>query len=76
MRPISSDTDVVRLAERLVVVHRASAEQPRIVFDQDGRLLAGKNFTFEDDLADVESVPKKMGKRARGLRDFRQRSTR
>jgi hypothetical protein len=36
---------------------------------EDGWLLAGKNLTFEDDLADIEPVAQKIGERAAGKRD-------
>ena len=36
---------------------------------EDGRLLAGKDLTLEDDLPDVEPVAQKMGERAAGKRD-------
>ena len=36
---------------------------------EDGRLLAGKHLTPEDDLADIEPVAQKIGERATGKRD-------
>ena len=33
---------------------------------ENGRLLAGKHFTPEDDLADIEPVAQKIGERATG----------
>src|SRR5271165_3417110 len=36
---------------------------------ENGRLLAGKDLTPEDDLADIEPVAQKIGERATGKRD-------
>ena len=36
---------------------------------EKGRLLAGKDFTPEDDLADIEPVVQKIGERATGKGD-------
>ena len=36
---------------------------------EKGRLLAGKDFTPEDDLADIEPVAQKIGERATGKGD-------
>ena len=43
---------------------------------ENGRLLAGKHFTPEDDLADIEPIAQKIGERAAGEGDPSHRAAR